>query len=252
MQPELWDPLSGARRDLPTFESKDGRTTVPLEFEPDGSMFVVFRKSCPESGGRGQNKDKNFITLNPAQEITGPWTVQFDPQWFYPTDGLSGDPAKGLMTFDKLEDWTQRSEPAVKHFSGTAVYRKSFDFAPDVRAQESGVGKTNTDLRSLTTDLSARLYLDLGVVKESARVKLNGKDLGVVWCHPWRVEISKAVKPGENQLEIEVVNLWPNRLIGDSGLPEAQRRTRTNMPLNAKGKFLPSGLLGPVIVMKKQ
>jgi hypothetical protein len=89
-------------------------------------------------------------------------------------------------------------------------------------------------------------------VKESARVKLNGKDLGVVWCHPWRVEISKAVKPGENQLEIEVVNLWPNRLIGDSGLPEAQRRTRTNMPLNAKGKLLPSGLLGPVIVMKKQ
>jgi hypothetical protein len=215
-------------------------------------MFVVFRKSCPESGGRGQNKDKNFITLNPAQEITGPWTVQFDPQWFYPTDGLSGDPAKGLMTFDKLEDWTQRSEPAVKHFSGTAVYRKSFDFAPDVRAQESGVGKTNTDLRSLTTDLSARLYLDLGVVKESARVKLNGKDLGVVWCHPWRVEISKAVKPGENQLEIEVVNLWPNRLIGDSGLPAPQRRTRTNMPLNAKGKFLPSGLLGPVIVMKNQ
>ena len=252
MQPELWDPLSGARRDLPTFESKDGRTTVPLEFEPDGSMFVVFRRSGEESGGRGQNKDKNFITLNPAQEITGSWTVQFDPQWFYPTDGLSGDPAKGLMTFDKLEDWTQRSEPAVKHFSGTAVYRKSFDFAPDVRAQESGVGKTNTDLRSLTTDLSARLYLDLGTVKDTARVKLNGKDLGVVWCHPWRVEISKAVKPGENQLEIEVVNLWPNRLIGDSGLPEAQRRTRTNMPLNAKGKFLPSGLLGPVIVMKKQ
>jgi hypothetical protein len=140
------------------------------------------------------------------------------------------------MAFDKLEDWTQRTEPAVKHFSGTAVYRKVFELVEPSTIQNP----------------PSTLYLDLGTVKDTARVKLNGKDLGVVWCHPWRVEISKAVKPGENQLEIEVVNLWPNRLIGDSGLPAPQRRTRTNMPLNAKGKFLPSGLLGPVIVMKNQ
>jgi len=77
-------------------------------------------------------------------------------------------------------------------------------------------------------------------------VKLNGKDLGVVWCAPWRVEITGAVKPGDNALEIEVVNLWPNRLIGDGKLPVEQRRTRTNIV--APSAPLTSGLLGPVMI----
>jgi hypothetical protein len=162
------------------------------------------------------------------QEITGPWTVQFDPQWFYPTDGLSGDQAKGLIVFDKLEDWTKRPEAAVRHFSGTAVYRKVFALADPSKLQNS----------------KSKIYLDLGTVKESARVKLNGKDLGVVWCAPWRVEITGAVKPGDNALEIEVVNLWPNRLVGDGKLPVEQRRTRTN--IGAPSAPLTSGLLGPV------
>jgi hypothetical protein len=164
------------------------------------------------------------------QELTGPWTVQFNPQWFYPTDGLSGDQAKGLMTFDKLEDWTQRPESAVKHFSGTAVYRKVFDLSDP----------------STIRNPQSTIYLDLGVVKDTAKVKLNGKDLGVVWCHPWRADITSAVKPGENQLEIEVVNLWPNRLAGDRALPETQRRTQTNIPIDPRKPLLPSGLLGPV------
>jgi hypothetical protein len=99
----------------------------------------------------------------------------------------------------------------------------------------------------LTSDLSPRLFLDLGTVKESAKVKLNGKDLGVVWCAPWRVEITGAVKPGDNALEIEVVNVWPNRLIGDGKLPVEQQRTRTNMGTK-KSAPLPSGLLGPVMI----
>ena len=98
-QPELWDPVSGQRRDLPVFESKDGCTTVPLEFEPDGSMFMVFRKKRWQGRSLHGTFGTNFLKLNRVQEITGPWTVQFDPQWFYPTDGLSGDPAKGLHDF---------------------------------------------------------------------------------------------------------------------------------------------------------
>ena len=231
-QPELWDPVSGTRRDLPVFKSSHGITTVPLEFEPDGSMFIVFRKNLAGTDRRAV-RATNFPSIQPLQEIAGPWTVQFDPQWFYPTDGLNGDQAKGLMTFDKPEDWTQRPEAAVKHFSGTAVYRKSFDLTAP----------------SSIRNPQSTIYLDLGVVKESAKVKLNGKDLGVVWCHPWRVDISKAVKPGENRLEIEVVNLWPNRLAGDRALPEGQRRTRTNVEMGANGKLLPSGLLGPVRVL---
>jgi len=226
-QPELWDAVSGQRRDLPVFESKDGRTTMPLEFEPDGSMFVVFRRALVGTD-RQASRPANFLKLEPVQEITGPWTVQFDPQWFYPTDGLSGDQAQGLMVFDKLEDWTKRPEAAVQHFSGTAVYRKTFQ----VSGFPSPVSK---------------VYLDLGTVKESAKVKLNGKDLGVVWCAPWRVEITGAIKPGDNALEIEVVNLWPNRLIGDGKLPVEQQRTRTNMGTK-KSVPLPSGLLGPVTI----
>jgi hypothetical protein len=80
---------------------------------------------------------------------------------------------------------------------------------------------------------------------------LNGKDLGVVWCHPWRVDITDAVKNGGNELEIEVVNLWPNRLIGDDKLPKDQRRTNTCVPIyyDNPHELLPSGLLGPVRVM---
>jgi hypothetical protein len=234
MQPELWDPLSGQRRDLPVFDSKDGCSTVPLEFEAHGSMFVVFRKQVSEVGGQKSEvrNQQNFVKVTAVQEITGPWTVQFDTPWFYPTDGLSGDQTKGLFTFDKLEDWTQRPEQAVKYFSGTAVYKKAFGIQESVSSSGKG------------------LFLDLGTVKETAKVKLNGKDLGVVWCHPWRVEITGAIKPGENQLEIEVVNLWMNRLSGDSALPEAQRRTRTNIGFDPnKIRLLPSGLLGPVCIL---
>lgn len=249
MQPELWDPVSGQRRDLQVFQLKEGSTTVPLEFEPDGSMFIVFRNSLAGTDIWAARQEK-FKKLEAIQEITGPWAVQFDPQWFYPTDGLSGEQAKGLMHFDKLDDWTQRPEPAVKYFSGTAVYRKVFDFASGVRKQESGVSETHTN--------HFPLYLDLGKVTVSARVKLNGKDLGVVWCHPWRVDVTGVIKSGKNELEIEVVNNWPNRLIGDGKLPEANRRTRTNIqkyyraPENGAHPLQPSGLLGPVTMMKEK
>ena len=226
-QPELWDPVSGAMRDLPQFQQEGGRTTVPLEFESYGSMFVVFRKVIPTTEVPSQKPEANFLKLVPVQELVGPWTVQFDPQWFYPTDGLSGDQAKGLIAFEKLEDWTTRPEQAVQHFSGTALYRKAFILNPQPSAMK-------------------HLFLDLGTVKETALVRLNGKDLGVAWCQPWRVEITGAIKPGENTLEIEVVNLWPNRLMGDSKLPAEQRRTRTNAPVNSSQ---PAGLLGPVWLM---
>ena len=82
---------------------------------------------------------------------------------------------------------------------------------------------------------------------ETARVRLNGKDLGVLWCQPWHVNVSGVLKNGENFLEVEVVNLWPNRLIGDENLPEDERKTRTNV-ISYKRDYplMPSGLLGPV------
>ena len=96
---------------------------------------------------------------------------------------------------------------------------------------------------------NARIYLDLGRVQNLAAIRLNGKDLGVVWTAPWRVEITDAVKPTGNQLEIDVGNLWPNRLIGDAALPPERRLTTTNVTTHKKNSpLLPSGLLGPVTV----
>ncbi len=260
-QPELWDPVTGAQRDLPQFETKAGGTSVPLELEPYGAMFVVFRKRIRDTEISGRklgtesqkSAEANFAKLNQTQELDGPWTVQFDPQWFYPTNDLSGDQARGLMIFAKLEDWNQRAEPAVKYFSGSAVYRQAFNLAPEVRLQKSDVVKDNSSHLATPTDPAPRLYLDLGTVKETARVRLNGKDLGAVWCPPWRVEITGAVQPGENTLEIGVVNLWPNRLMGDRKLPAAQRRTRTRMFMGGlNNDQLPSGLLGPVTIQTVQ
>ena len=126
----------------------------------------------------------------------------------------------------------------MKYFSGTAVYKTAFAFAGHSKIQ----------------NLKSKIYLDLGTVSETAKVTLNGKELGVVWCAPRRVDITGAIKTGENILEIEVVNNWPNRLIGDGKLPANQRRTKTNIdkyhpPKTGEHALLPSGLLGPVQIL---
>jgi hypothetical protein len=233
-QPELWNPVNGEQRDLPNFKIENGRTSIPLEFDPNGSMFVVFRKPTTATAGQGSN----FPSFETVQTLEGPWTVQFDKEWFYPTTGLTGEAAEGKLVFEKLEDWTKRPEEAVKHFSGTATYRKKFPV-------------------SALPSPGSKLFLDLGTVGETAKVTLNRKDLGVRWCGPRRVDITEAIKPGENELEIEVVNNWPNRLIGDGKLPNDQRRTKTNInkynpPKTGEHTLLPSGLLGPVTISTTQ
>ena len=144
-----------------------------------------------------------------------------------------------------LQDWTTRPEPGIKYYSGTAAYRKTLELA---RVPEG------------------RTYLDLGVVHDMARVRLNGKDLGVVWCAPWRVDVTGVLRAGDNALEIEVVNRWANRLIGDKQPADAEVRTvdvppgflggnklkagrytfSTNDPYDRQSPLLSSGLLGPV------
>jgi len=217
-QPELWDAVTGQIRDLPDWREEDARAVVPLAFAPRESYFVVFR----EEARVATSKDaKNFLELKTLAEIAGPWQVSFDPKW--------GGPES--VVFEKLEDWTKRPEEGIRHYSGTATYRQTFDLP------ETSRGKY------------ARIYLDLGRVKNLATVRLNGKDLGAVWTAPWRAEITGAVKPTGNRLEIDVVNLWPNRLIGDAALPPEKRLTKTNVTTYKKeSPLLPSGLLGPVVL----
>ena len=136
------------------------------------------------------------------------------------------------MTFDSLVDWTRRPEPGIKYYSGKAVYQNTF-YLP-LGAVEPG----------------KKYYLDLGLVKNLARVRLNGNDIGVVWCYPWRLDATDALRNGDNRLEIEVANLWPNRLIRDAGQPAEQRLTwTTENPYKPDSPLLPSGLLGPVTLL---
>jgi len=220
-RPELWDAVTGEIRAAAAFtQTGDGRTTVPLNLPPRGSIFVVFRQTIPTS--QNGPATANWPALAPAMEFQGPWTVQFDPEW--------GGPES--VVFQELEDWTKRSEPGIKHYSGTATYQKTFDLPETVRQ-----GKQ-------------RVYLNLGEVKNLAEVRLNGKELGVVWTAPWRVEITTALQSTGNRLEIDVVNLWPNRVIGDAALPPEKRLTKTNVTMfTPDTPLMPSGLLGPVSVV---
>ena len=219
--PELWSAVTGERKFAPAYEEKAGRVFVPLDFGPCGSWFVVFRE--PASAHPAVAKS-NSPELKPIQEITGAWTVHFDPKW--------GGPE--TVQFDSLVSWPTRPEPGIKFYSGTATYEKTF---------------TVDDSKFKTKN--SKLFLDLGNVRELAEVKVNGKSCGTVWCPPWCMDVTSAVQSGENKLQIEVVNFWPNRLIGDARLPVAQRLTRTNIrKLTAKTPLESAGLFGPVTLLE--
>jgi len=129
-------------------------------------------------------------------KISGPWVVSF----------ASGCGAPDKVAFDQLVSWPSHSDPGVKYFSGTANYTTTFAVPPEW----SGTHR--------------RFYLDLGRVAVIAEVKLNGHDLGVLWKPPFRVDATDAVQAGENSLEVKIVNLWVNRMIGDEQLPEDSAR----------------------------
>jgi hypothetical protein len=213
-QPELWDPVTGVMRDATAFRQENGRTMVPLEFDPCGSTFVVFRRPIPP--GVAGKTASNYPATRLMTTLSGPWKVNFDPKWGGPED----------IVFDQLVDWTNRSEPGIKYYSGTAVYHQQFTM-PALTARH--------------------VLLDLGEVEALASVKLNGRDLGVLWTKPARVDITSAVKAGQNDLAITVVNLWPNRLQGDESLPKESRFTETNIhKFGPATPLRPSGLIGPV------
>ena len=233
--PELWNPMTGEQLRLPEYSVDGDHTVVPLHFDIYQGYFIVFRTktSLPKPFLK-----KNFPEKRLLLTLEGSWNVSFDPVW--------GGPEQ--VTFDRLSDWTQHPDSGIRYYSGTAVYRQTFD---------------------LTSVKNERLFLDLGKVKNMARVRLNGKDLGVVWTYPWQVDITKAVKAKGNRLEIEVVNLWANRLIGDEQLPDdgiirgqwpewfvngtprqSGRYTFTTFRHFRKDSpLLESGLLGPVTIL---
>ncbi len=237
--PELWNPLTAQTRRLPEYKTSGGTTTVPLRLEPYQSFFIVFPKNARPVKAGG----KNFPAPVMLATLAGPWMVSFDPRW--------GGP--GQVSFGHLTDWTANPQPGIKYYSGVAEYRQAFEF-PAARALPK----------------NQRLYLDLGEIRDMGSVQLNGKDLGVVWTAPRRVDITGVVREKNNQLVIGVANRWPNRLIGDAQLPDdgvrggqwpawltdgekrkGDRYTFTTyQPYTKDSPLLPSGLLGPVTIQQ--
>lgn len=198
---------------------------MPLALPENGSVFVVFRK--PARADRAESVSAPAGILDPLT-LAGSWDVRF-----------AGVGAPAPQVFPQLIAWNEHADPAIRHFAGKATYRK--------RVQLTG------------GQAAGLVRLQLGEVKHVAEVRVNGKSLGVVWTAPWAVDLSGAVRAGENDLEIDVINVWANRLIGDAGLPEDKRLTKTNVPLktgprnfrphqgySSQDKLFPSGLIGPV------
>ncbi|MEA5256687.1 glycosyl hydrolase [Arcicella aquatica] len=217
--PEFWDAVTGEISPVKEYTVADGQISIPLQFNPNGSIFVVFRKKLTS---KEHQSGANFTNYEVTQTLDKPWQVYFDPKWG----------GTNWITFDKLYDWTSRSEEGIKYYSGTAIYKTQFD------------AENEQD----------EIALDLGEVKDVgiAKVKLNGKDLGILWCPPFRVAVKGLLKKTGNELEIEVVNTWRNRLIGDREKPANERYTQTNITIKPDWKLMPSGLLGPVQLMKEK
>lgn len=227
--PELWNAVSGERRLARAYEEKDGRTVVPLDFAPCGSWFVLFREPAAQ---HPRTLPDNRPKAEPLAELSGPWTAHFPIGWSadVPSDREMLSSGTRSVVFDRLTSWTERPEPGIKFYSGAATYENTFDLPPSAIANRQ-----------------SPILLDLGAVRELAEVRVNGQSCGIVWAPPFRVNITRALKPGTNTLAVDVVNFWPNRIIGDATLPEAQRRTQTNIrKLTKDTALMPSGLFGPV------
>ena len=220
-------------------------TEVALSLEPSESIFVVFRRDGAKR-----------IPAMPQEKITelanlsNDWNVLFQPGRGVDTDGIF---FKALQRFDQSADFN------IRHFSGTATYRRSFEL--DAVPREA--------------------WIDLGEVHDVARVSVNGHECGYAWHTPYRVDVKHALKPGRNEIEIAVANRWINRLIGDEYLPvEGKWQTSpghpettrllaewpewfragkhapggriafcTCRPFSKEDPLAPSGLIGPVVLL---
>ncbi len=250
--PSLWQAQDGSVTPCHVYQDEDGFVKLPLELPPASSVFVVFRNEdrdhhlvrldsqngalritgrepsaftavAHRSGSyayRTAGGYEGSVTVDVPDDriIDGPWTLSF------PED--SGAPPAAEM--ERLADWTESSDPGIRYFSGTAIYRKSFTLSDPPPAGE--------------------VVLDIGTVREVAAVRVNGMEAGILWKEPFSTNIGHLLKAGENRLEIAVTNVWNNRIVGDLQPDAAKSFARTNL----KGKFRAntplrsSGLLGPV------
>jgi hypothetical protein len=207
---------------LPAFSQNKTTTTVPLRLEPNASAFIVFRS---EGKPAASTVEANFPAPFSTEEIAAPWHLRFE------SNAVKRGPAETVI-FPKLQDLSKHADPRIHFYSGTVFYSTTFS-VPE---------KINTNKKS-------RLVIDLGKVAVMAKVRVNGQLAGAVWTPPFSVDISKFAKTGTNTLEVEVVNTWVNRIIGDLRLPPRHRKVSPrNNNWRPHSPLQEAGLLGPVKV----
>ncbi len=216
--PELWNPVSGSTAKANSWNMKDGRTSINLDLDRGASIFVVFREktnawSIFNTGGGTPRRPKIPLQLN------NNWKVKFDT--------ASGGPVEEVL-FPKLASWNEHNDEKIKYYSGAAVYNKNFVIA--------------------NPDLNKPFFITIDSIYNIATVTINGIDCGTLWTPPYQLDVSKAIKLGDNRIEIKVSNTWANRLIGDMNLSDDKKVTWTTAPLNLlQGKpLLKAGLEGEI------
>ncbi|MEI7503344.1 MAG: glycosylhydrolase-like jelly roll fold domain-containing protein, partial [Paludibacter sp.] len=287
MQPQLWNPMNGKTEKVAQYEELNGTIKMPISLEAEGSVFVVFQPENKTNiavknivrNGEEQNipiaqNDNNGFEMNLAQagkytltstddksqtfevknipqplEIKGPWEVQF----------INGTNAPAKTTFPELISWSESKDESIKYYSGSAIYTNT------ITIPKAMIGKNKS------------LKLDLGKVAIMAEVKINGKALGILWKAPFCIDITEVAKAGKNSIEIKVVNLWVNRMIGDEQLPDDSKRSEKGTLLawpqwvldgksdpNGRNTFttwklwkkdaalVESGLIGPVSIISEE
>lgn len=215
MQPELWDPMQGTIKELKQFTLCDEGTIVPVTLNKSESTFIVFRKK-----GLPEINTSNFPIVDKEIFIDSPWNLSFRSPLRVPSP----------IKLDELKDITMFENPWIKYFSGNMIYTTTIQFNPE----EMGNGN---------------VYLDLGEVADMAKVWINEKYIGGVWTSPYSLDITRALRKGENRIRIDVVNTWVNRLIGNTIYPEMAEETWVGMsPYDKNSPLRKSGLIGPVIL----
>jgi len=272
-QPEKWDPVTGEMVPLTVYQNQADRTALPVSLAPEGSFFLVFQDqksdlveiskdgelifpanksidswsfidlgnekikfTVPGKYQVTRNNQKQEIQVGDLQNISvaNPvWQLNFRDPWGEQFSSETSD----------LKSWTEFDQHRVKYFSGTGSYENEFE------------------LPRTTVETNKQVILDLGQVEEVAEVFINGQSAGLVWTQPAELDITDIVQAGSNELKIEVVNRWPNRMIGDYKLPDAERKVKSSIvtlptawhaPLETlpsdNYQLQPSGLLGPISI----
>lgn len=210
--PKLWKADRGTAEPV-SYQRGQGDTRAQIKLNGHESGFLVFRRPTTQTAWTAPDPVETSLAA-----LDDGWQLSFE----------QGRGAPDQARFDTLKSWTESADPGIKYFSGSASYRRDFDLA-------------SADLRT-----DRRVELDLGGVHDIATVIVNGVPFSPLWHRPYRIDVSKAIKPGKNRLEVQVVNLWPNRLIGDKQAGVKPIVFAPSSPYRADSPLLPSGLLGPV------